>query len=145
MRLDGGCACGEIRFAVEIGPEAKTDFCHCRACRKASGAPVTAWLQVAPGAFHLRAGRPQSHVSSPRGRRFFCGTCGSPLYMTDPDDISVGVMAGALDDPGSLRPSGHGWCREALAWLKIDDGLPRHEGDPPWDDAGGLSAPSEGT
>ena len=133
MRLDGGCLCGQVRYRLEARAGDGVDYCHCGQCRKASGAPVTAWIQVPPGRFAITRGKPQGYRSSDRGTRWFCPDCGGTLQMTDPQDRSVGVPLGSLDDPGALAPTVHGWTASRVAWLHIADDLPRHEADPPYD------------
>ncbi len=133
MRLEGGCLCGAVRFAIEAQESDVVDYCHCHLCRRASGAPVTAWIQVAPARFSLVQGQPRSISVTARGTRWFCGDCGSPLYMTDPDGRSVGVALGALDDASAVRPTVHGWTASRVAWFEVADGLERFEGDPPYD------------
>jgi hypothetical protein len=133
MKLQGGCLCGEVRFAIEALAGDVVDYCHCSQCRKASGAPVTAWIQVAPARFELTTGEPKSFRSSERGMRWFCPACGSQLYMTDPENRSVGVTLGSLDEPERMKPTVHGWASAAVSWHVIDDDLPRHDRDPPYD------------
>ncbi|WP_456237657.1 GFA family protein, partial [Geminicoccus flavidas] len=45
-RMEGGCLCGAVRYAIELEEDDLADYCHCRECRRASGAPVVAWVQV---------------------------------------------------------------------------------------------------
>ena len=133
MVLDGGCLCGGARYRLDTQAGDVVDYCHCGQCRKASGAPVTAWIQVPPGRFWITRGEARAYRSSERGTRWFCPDCGGTLHMTDPEDRSVGVALGSLDDPAALEPTVHGWTSFAVPWLHIADGLPRHEADPPYD------------
>jgi len=129
----GGCLCGAVRYEVSIDGREVVDYCHCRECRKASGAPVTAWVQVAPGAFRVTRGEARGFASSLAAVRWFCGGCGSPVYMTDADGKSVGVTVGTLDEPKAVRPTVHGWEGERVGWLNVVDGLPRFMKAPPYD------------
>jgi hypothetical protein len=132
-QLDGGCLCGKIRYRVSPEPGDVADYCHCTQCRRASGAPLTAWLQLPPWRFHLTAGRPKSFSSSAHSTRFFCPDCGSQLYMTDQAGRSVGITLGTLDAPEDVRPTVHGWTKHLLSWLNIVDNLPRYDDFPPYD------------
>jgi hypothetical protein len=132
-RLAGGCLCGAVRFELTANDGDVVDYCHCNQCRRSSGAPVTAWVQVSPDRFDLLAGQAREFASSARGTRWFCERCGSTLYMTDPDARSVGVALGALDDPAALVPTTHGWTSAQVPWLDLCDDLPRHDRDPPYD------------
>ena len=133
MRLEGGCACGFVRYAIETEPGDPTDYCHCRQCRSATGAPVAAWVQVPPRRFHLLAGKPTSYASSTAATRWFCPHCGSPLHMSDPGGHSVGILLGSLDHPELLVPAVHGWTSARLPWFETADGLPRYAEHPPYD------------
>ena len=133
MELNGGCLCRAIRYRVQTLDGDVADYCHCGKCRKASGAPVTAWIQVPPSRFHITQGQAAGFASSDHSTRWFCAACGSPLYMTDNANRSVGVTLGTLDDAGAVRPTVHGWTSKRLAWLQIADDLPRHAESPPYD------------
>jgi hypothetical protein len=133
MTLTGGCACRKIRYQVEIGPGDPADYCHCRQCRQATGAPVAAWVQVPPERFRLTRGNPAGYPSSPGITRWFCATCGSPLHMTDEAGKSVGILLGSLDEPEAVPPTAHGWASARIAWFDTRDELPRHAESPPWD------------
>ena len=37
----GGCRCGAVRFEASADPH-HVSYCHCKDCRRASGAPVSA-------------------------------------------------------------------------------------------------------
>lgn len=128
----GGCLCGAVRYEADV-EAGIADWCHCSTCRRSTGSVAVAWVQVAPGAFRLVRGTPSVHASSPTGRRHFCGTCGSPLIMTDTDGRSVGILVGSLDDPAAVRPTAHGFDAERVGWVEIADDLPRFEGPPPHD------------
>ncbi|HEY2660831.1 MAG TPA: GFA family protein [Caulobacteraceae bacterium] len=133
MRLTGGCLCGAVRYAIEALDGDVADYCHCGQCRKASGAPVTAWIQVAPARFAVAAGQAKPFQSSDRATRWFCRDCGGQLYMTDDEGRSVGVTLGSLDQPASVTPTVHGWDSARVGWLCIADDLPRYDREPPYD------------
>jgi hypothetical protein len=131
--LRGGCLCRAVRYEVTANGAEVVDYCHCGQCRKASGAPVSAWLQVAPAEFRVTAGAATAFASSADATRWFCGACGSPVYMTDAAGKSVGVTLGTLDGPNAVAPTVHGWVSAQVEWLRLDDGLPRYEAAPPYD------------
>jgi hypothetical protein len=133
MGLSGGCLCGAVRYQVDAEADDVADYCHCGQCRRASGAPVTAWLQVAPQRFAVTAGAAKAFASSAAATRWFCPDCGGQVYMTDRDEKSVGVTLGTLDEPEAVRPTVHGWAAAQVGWLRLDDDLPRYQHDPPYD------------
>jgi hypothetical protein len=133
MVLTGGCLCGAIRYEILTDGGDVVDYCHCRQCRNASGAPVLAWIQVPPAAFRLTAGQAKGFASSPGAKRWFCRDCGGQIYMTDIREKSVGVTLGTLDDGDLVRPTVHGWTSARLAWFETADDLPRYPEYPPYD------------
>jgi hypothetical protein len=133
MDFTGRCLCGGIAYAFTADENAVADYCHCRECRRASGAPVVAWVQVRPSQFRVTQGEAKAYASSARAVRWFCPNCGSPLYMTDTAGISVGITLGTLDHPENLPPTVHGWDSERLPWFQTTDELPRYEREPPYD------------
>ncbi|HUW80527.1 MAG TPA: GFA family protein, partial [Acidocella sp.] len=126
MHLTGACLCGTIKYEILKHASDVVDYCHCRQCQRASGAPVLAWLQVAPERFKLTHGLAKSFASSAHATRWFCPDCGAQLYMTDSLGASVGVTLGTLDMPDLVRPTVHGWESERLGWFYIADDLPRY-------------------
>ena len=127
--ISGACLCGAITVVVDdiAGP---LMFCHCRECRKSTGAPFLAVLPVPLVAFHLRDPRQQlrGYRASAHKLRSFCGTCGSPLYSQRDGADAVRVRAGLLELPADIALGGHIYCGDAAAWDEIHDSLPRHAG-----------------
>ncbi len=119
--FDGGCACGALRYvAHDLDP---AWFCHCRACQRASGAPVMAWASTG----HLEThGDPRTFADPPHGDRVFCPTCGTaPLRRVGAGWL---VAVATLDAPDAARPSIHVGIDAQRPWLKTWDGLARVEG-----------------
>jgi hypothetical protein len=133
MVLTGGCLCGAIRYEISADGGEVVDYCHCRQCRAASGAPVLPWIQVPPASFRLTAGAAKGFASSTHATRWFCPECGGQIYMTDINDKSVGVTLGTLDDANLVQPTVHGWTDARLRWFDTTDDLPRYPEYPPYD------------
>lgn len=131
--LTGGCLCGAVTYRVAYEPGDVADICFCRECRKASGAAALPWVQVAPARFAVTKGAARAYHSSPQAARWFCPDCGTPLYMTDSENRSVGITLGSLDDPEAIRPTTQGWVCERVSWQALDGSLPAHEKSPPYD------------
>ena len=126
MALEGGCFCGAIRYRVDSTPRRVT-HCHCRHCRRTSGAAFVTWAVFDEGSVTWVSGLPKEFESRPGAMRGFCHKCGSPLTFRDaltPESIDVTV--GTLDTPEAIVPEDHVWFDRAIDWLRIDDGLPRH-------------------
>lgn len=124
----GGCLCGAVRYRI-VGTPDSSVLCHCAMCRRASGAPVVAWITVPADRFAYVEGRAAAYASSDHGRREFCSRCGSPLTFRSsrrPDEVDVTV--GTLDRPEPFRPSRHIFVTSRLPWLRLEEVLPEHPG-----------------
>lgn len=123
---EGGCMCGAVRFRAD-GDTLSRCYCHCGDCRRASGAPVMAF--VAYRAEYIEwSGQPEVYRSSPGVRRSFCRKCGTSLTYEDeklPGEVYLAI--GAFDEPESFAPEVHGYYSSRLRWLEIRDRLPRYE------------------
>jgi len=122
----GGCRCGAVRFHADAEP-LSVSYCHCSDCRRATGAPVSAFVGFAAGAVSV-SGDPLRSFRNGPVTRSFCGTCGSPLAYADQRLADrVWFMLGAMDAPAGYAPTLHAWAAEQLPFLHVPDGLPRHQ------------------
>ncbi len=58
-------------------------YCHCRDCRRFSGAPVSLFAGYRSKQVELTGGEPTAYESSPGVHRSFCGRCGTPVSFED--------------------------------------------------------------
>jgi hypothetical protein len=129
--LAGGCLCGAIRFHVSAEPVV-TAICHCSLCRRAAGAPLTAWAMFPLDAFTLERGALAIYASSPGVERGFCGRCGTTLsFAADFLPGLIDLTIASFDEPERLPPQLHMWDSKRISWMQIDDDLPRHAELPP--------------
>lgn len=122
----GRCLCGALTFTAEGAPLA-VSYCHCRDCRRATGAPVSVFAGFTEARVRMQGAEPRIRESSPGVRRAFCGTCGTPLFYADhrlPGELFLTV--GVFDHPERLAPARHAWVSQQLPWLRLADDLPRH-------------------
>lgn len=121
----GGCRCGAVSFEASAEPH-HISYCHCEDCRRATGAPVSAFVGFRSDAATF-AGEEPKVFQNGSVTRSFCGTCGSPIAYRDgrlPGEIYF--MLGAMDHPAYFKPTLHAFVREQLPFLHMPDGLPRH-------------------
>ena len=126
LPLEGGCLCGRVRYRIAGAPH-NADYCHCRMCQRAAGAPVVPWLTMARADFAWTAGEPAVYRSSPGAERLFCGACGTPLvFRADAAPDTLDVTLASLDDPAEVVPGQHIWTSSRIAWFETADDLPRY-------------------
>ena len=80
VRATGGCLCGRVRYTVR-GPLRGILLCHCGQCRRVHS-HLGAFSSAARADIDLEGAEAIVWFkSSERGRRGFCGTCGSSLFF----------------------------------------------------------------
>ncbi len=125
MEWIGGCLCGAVRYRATADPIRAVN-CHCGMCRRISGAAFLTHVHFLIGAFTWTKGKPTRYRSSSEAERGFCDRCGSTLTIHETVlNDRVQLTLGSLDRPENVRPDDHVWTESQLAWLHIDDGLPR--------------------
>lgn len=121
----GGCRCGAVRFEASA-EVTHVSYCHCGDCRRASGAPVSAFVGFDADQVAIDGCGLKSFENGPVTRSF-CGTCGSPIAYVDARlENQIYFMLGVFDMPAYFRPTHHSYVREQLPFLHMPDGLPRH-------------------
>jgi hypothetical protein len=125
-KLTGGCACGAVRYAIRGAPK-WTANCHCRDCRRATGAPYATYAGFTADQVTWSGTPSRLHHSSPGVIRRFCGTCGTPLAYEGarwPGEIHL--LAATLDDLTVVKPQAHVYVGQKAPWVQLADGLPRY-------------------
>ena len=124
--LEGSCLCGGVRYEAR-GPLKAMARCHCRECRKASGAEFATNGSVAAGDFRLITGREllREFESSPGQARVFCRNCGSPILKRSADKPeSLRLRLGCLDSDLDQNPVVRVFLSEKLRFSEILDDIP---------------------
>ncbi len=126
LPITGGCARGNLRFEASASP-LDVAYCHCKICQRTTGAPVLAFANFHLKHFRYTSGTPAVYFSSDAGQRHFCASCGTQIEYRDrvnPQQAEVNV--GALDHPDNFPPQFHIFDASRIAWLHIEDHLPRY-------------------
>jgi hypothetical protein len=132
MNLEGGCACGALRYKLTADPLI-VHACHCRDCQRLTGSAFVTniWIErkfveagsAVPKSFKLSAGSGKQHEV------FFCDRCGTYLwskYYVSPGDTLL-VRVGTLDHPEAIQPDVHIFTRSKLPWLDLPKDVPAFE------------------
>ena len=131
MKLKGSCHCGRIDFTVESETPYPYRRCYCVRCRKTNGGSGYAINVMGEaktltinGREHLRKYRP---VDEPL-ESFFCGTCGSHLYIVLRGWPQwVYPFASAIDTSLPAPPETfHIFLEEVVSWLEVPEGNEHH-------------------
>lgn len=132
--LEGGCACGTVRYKINQPPMA-VGVCHCRQCQYSSGGGPNYVALVGREAFEVVKGYPKAFRSKGGSgaeiARVFCAECGTPLYSDPESQPFLAVKMGGLDDTSGLAPAMHIWTVEAPSWHQMTPGLPAFAQGPP--------------
>lgn len=122
----GRCLCGAVSYVFDAAPDWQA-HCHCESCRRATSSPFTSYFGVRHGHWRWTGAIPAMHASSSGARRHFCAGCGAQMAFEGapwPDEIHF--FAASLDNPADFRPECHVHWNERLAWVHLDDDLPKH-------------------
>lgn len=134
MSHGAGCLCGAVRIAIH-GDPLRVRTCWCRECQYwgAGNGTTNALHRAADLEISGEVSWYESIADSGnRMRRGFCPVCGTPLFTGPADSHDfLGLRAGALDDPDSIRPTEVIWTGSAPVWACLDPDLPRVERQPP--------------
>ena len=123
--LEGGCACGRVRYNAHIDND-EAYLCHCRMCQRATGSVSIAFknLKAADVTWETP---PDWYDSSPIARRPYCRECGTSLgFIFKEGSENMDLTVASFDDPSRFKPKHH-FGAESIhrAWLNTD-GLPEH-------------------
>jgi hypothetical protein len=125
-KLEGGCACGVVRYRLESAPMF-VHCCHCHDCQRQTGSAfvLNALIETdrvtvlsgetAPFAMPTDSGRPH-HI-------YRCTKCGTAVWSEYGGLAKLRfVRVGTLDEPSAVPPDVHIYTRSRLPWVVIPEG-----------------------
>ena len=126
--VSGGCHCGAVRYTAD-GEVLHHAICHCEDCRRASGAPMVAWIAFKSDRVRVTSGAPKIRASSEHGRRYFCPECGTGLFYTNETSLPgiTDIQSATSDNPEAAPPTAHIQYAEHLGWTERMDALPKFD------------------
>lgn len=125
--VSGQCLCGAFRFTV-TGPLENVRLCHCDFCRRGNGSAYSANCKVPVERFAVvhDAGTLRHFENTPGAKRFFCGTCGSPVFArVEGDPGNIRIRLGALERETVAEVVAHVRVASKAHWDRIADDLPQ--------------------
>ena len=123
----GQCLCGAFRFTL-AAPLDNVRLCHCDFCRRGNGSAYSANCRVPIERFSVvhDEGALRHFENTPGAKRYFCGTCGSPVFArVDKDPEHIRIRLGTLDRETSAGIVAHVWVGSKARWEHIADDLPQ--------------------
>lgn len=129
--LEGGCACGAVRYRLKSGPMF-VNCCHCADCQRQVGSAfvINAVIEtdrievlsgeLKPTAMPTDSGRP--HLV------YRCTACGTTIWSDYGDrKVMSFLRATTLDERGALSPDAHIFTRTKLPWVQLPADTPAFE------------------
>jgi hypothetical protein len=130
----GSCLCGGVTYKARSAPQFG-GHCHCVDCRKSSGTGHCSHAVMKAEDVTLEGNPTRFDKPADSGNivsRYFCGTCGSPVYSTNSGMPGmVFLRASSLDDPEVFSAGVIVYTRSAPSWDVMDKDLQSFEAMPP--------------
>ena len=129
--LEGGCACGMVRYRLSSGPMF-VHCCHCLHCQRQTGSAFVLNAIIETDRVELQGKRPTSTAvptDSGRPHRIFrCPSCQIAVFSEYGGASALRfVRIGTLDDPTALKPDVHIFTRSKQPWVRLPDDVPAFE------------------
>jgi hypothetical protein len=129
--LEGGCACGFVRYRLTRAPMF-VHCCHCRDCQRQTGTAFvinalieTACIEV------VKSGTMPTRMPTDSGRPhdiYRCPTCQTALWSDYGGRPALRfVRVGTLNKPETVPPDVHIFTRSKLPWIALPEQVPAYE------------------
>lgn len=125
--LEGGCACGSVRYRLRSEPLV-VHACHCTECRRLTGAAFAVNALIETDRLERTAGEPcRVPVIGTSGKPqtvFRCPDCQVALWSHYPGAGTrlAFVRVGTLDEPARLPPDILIYTSTRLPWIELPEG-----------------------
>jgi len=130
--LDGGCACGAVRYRMSSAPMF-VHCCHCLDCQRQTGSAFALNALIEADRVTLLKGEPKPFLmptdSGKPHRIFRCASCGTAVWSEygGAGPVIRFVRVGTLDSPAALAPDVHIYTRTKQPWVVLPAGVPAFE------------------
>jgi hypothetical protein len=131
--MEGGCACGAVRYRVK-GPPIFVMNCHCTLCQRQTGTASALNALFEAERLEQVSGEVSEHeVATGSGRVqaiVRCAACGTAVWSFYPrlGRAGAAIRVGTLDDPSGLVPDAAIFVSERPAWVALPEGIAAFEG-----------------
>ena len=129
--LEGGCACGAVRYRLESTPMF-VHCCHCKDCQRQTGSAFALNALIETNRVSVLGGEvSRSQMPTDSGRPHGidrCVKCGTAVWSEYGGIAALRfVRVGTLDEPTKLQPDVHIYTRSKVPWVSIPEGVPVFE------------------
>ncbi len=117
-KIEGGCLCGTVRFRIDNN-FSNLLICHCKQCRKTTGAGSAANLISTTGSLELTNGADLVTTFRHPTRYFtkaFCGLCGGAVPYLNHTETLCFVPAGSLEGEPEVTRQDNIFTEERPDW-----------------------------
>jgi hypothetical protein len=130
--LEGGCACGAVRYRMLTGPMF-VHCCHCLDCQRQTGSAFVLNALIETARIEILGAEPTRFAMPTESGRphgvYRCPTCGTAVWSEYGGLATLRfVRVGTLDDPTALAPNVHIYVRSKQPWLVLPPGVPAFDG-----------------
>jgi hypothetical protein len=127
-QMEGGCACGALRYRLESRPMF-VNCCHCRDCQRQTGSAFVINALIETDRVTVLRGAPAPFsmpTDSGRPHRIDrCPSCAAAVWSEYGGMVSLRfVRVATLDDPTWVAPNAHIYVRSKLPWVKLPEDVP---------------------
>lgn len=131
QNLEGGCACGAVRYRLTRAPMF-VHCCHCRDCQRQTGSAFVINALIETSCIEIGQGETKpSRMPTDSGRPhdiYRCRDCGTALWSDYGGRPALRfVRVGTLDKPEAVQPDVHIFTRSKLPWVSLPEGVPTYE------------------
>lgn len=125
-KLTGRCLCEAVSYECTEEPNLSA-HCACIDCRKSSGTSHCTHVVMSEAAVKLTGEVKGYDHPADTGNivcRYFCGTCGSPIYSTNSSLPGMWFLrASSLDDLDAITPSMLVYASRVPKWANVGEGM----------------------
>ena len=124
--MDGGCACGAVRYRIEDDP-LFVHCCHCSYCQRETGSAFVINVLIERSRLAVTGETAAATLPSASGRGQvvhrcpYCSVAVFSHYAGSGPAIAF-VRGGTLDMPDAAPPDVHIFTTSALHWVQIPSG-----------------------
>lgn len=130
--LEGGCACGAVRYRLTDAP-ILVNNCHCTLCQRQTGTGSAVNAFIESDRFEHLSGELSRHeLSTGSGGTqviLRCARCGTPVWShySRLGEQAAAVRVGTLDNPSALRLDAAIFVADKLVWSPLPEGTPHFD------------------